>query len=89
MLGIKMDSKAKREQLQKARAELQELEKAYSMVLKAQAWSTKDGDSSRSVTNQSLAAVSDEIRKKKAEIKALEEAIAGRTSSAMRAGVRW
>lgn len=77
------------ERLEQARAELQDLKSAYKRALTAQSWNTKDGESSRSVTNASLAVLADEIRKKEAEVSNLEDRISGRTSKAFRGRLIW
>lgn len=78
-----------KEQLERAKTELEELRAAYKRTLAAQSWNTKDGESSRSVTNVSLSVLSDEIRKKEVEVRALEDRAAGRTSSAFRGRMIW
>lgn len=77
------------EKLEKANNELAELEKAYKVALKAASWETKDGQSSRSVTNVSLSILASEIDKKKIEISKLECQLEGRSSKAFRVGVKW
>jgi hypothetical protein len=77
------------EKLTIARQELAELEKARTRALTAQSWESKDGDSSRRVSNASLSVIVEEIRKKKAEIEALESKLTGKTGKAFRMGVLW
>lgn len=77
------------ERLQVARTELSELKEAYRRALAGQSWSTKDGESSRSVTNVSLSVLADEIRRKENEIQNLEDRISGITSKAFRGRMVW
>lgn len=78
------------EKLIQAQEELVELQKAYKRALAGQQWQTRDGDSTRSVTNQNLSVLSDEINKKKAEIASLENQIAtGRTGRSAKVNVYW
>lgn len=77
------------EKLQKANNELAELERSYKVALKAASWETRDGQSSRSVTNVSLAVLASEIDKKKLEISRLESQLEGRSGKAFRVGVKW
>lgn len=81
-----MDLKARLEQ---AKTELKELRDAYRMALSGQSWTTKDGESSRSVTNVSLSTLADEIRRKESEIASLESRIEGTTGKAFRGRVIW
>lgn len=76
------------ERIDIAYQELADLEKAYKRTLSAQSWSTKDGDSQRSVTNVSLAELSRQIVAKKTEIANLERRLRG-GSKAFVVGVRF
>lgn len=77
------------EKLKKANEELVELERSYKVALKAASWETRDGQSSRSVTNVSLSVLASEIDKKKLEIDRLECQLEGRSGKAFRVGVKW
>ena len=77
------------ERLELARQELQDLKTAYKRTLSAQSWQTKDGESSRSVTNVSLAELSKQIQAKQKEVDMLEDRLEGRSSGAFRVGVKW
>jgi len=77
------------EKLAIAKSELEALKKAYLNAIKAASWDSRDGDSRRSVTNQSLSTLSKEIDRKEAEIVYLESQIAnhGYSGRAFRVGI--
>lgn len=77
------------ERLEQAKTELQSLRDAYKRALAGQSWTTKDGESSRSVVNVSLSALADEIRKKEQEVQNLEDRLEGKTSHAFRGRLIW
>ncbi len=78
-----------KERLEQAKQELNDLRTAYRMTLAGQSWSTKDGESSRSVTNVSLSTLAEEIRKKECEVMNLENRINRTTGKAFRGRVIW
>lgn len=78
------------ERLTQARAELEDLQKAYRRALTAQSWQTKDGESTRSVTNANISYLANLVRQKQREVDNLQDRIDGKcTGGAFRVGVRW
>jgi hypothetical protein len=77
------------ERLAEARQELEDLNRAYKRALTAQSWQTKDGDSTRSVTNANIQYLASLIKDKRKEISLLEDRLEGRSHGAYRIGVKW
>lgn len=69
---MKENIDSKRQRLEELYNELDSLQEAFNRTLAAQSWATRDGMSSRDVTNPDLADLAWEIREKRKEIDALE-----------------
>lgn len=83
-----MNKSVAEKRLAEKRAELEKVNAAYERALLSQSWETKDGNSSRQVTNANVTSLYNQKLSLEKQIEKLEAIAEGWSSEAKRIGIR-
>lgn len=83
-----MNKSAAEKRLNEKRAELEKVSAAYERALLSQSWETRDGNSSRQVTNANITSLYNQKLSLEKQIEKLEAIVEGWSCEATRLGIR-
>lgn len=83
-----MNKSTAKNRLVEKRAELEKVNAAYERALLSQSWETRDGNSSRQVTNANITSLYNQKLSLEKQIEKLESIVEGWSTDAGRIGVR-